>query len=71
MGFARILVIIDITKSLCHGTKVRLDENLLCQQFTYEELPEICYSCGKLVTLTPLCACAEATIVKVKLIYSP
>ena len=43
----RIRVQIDITKPLCRGRKILLDDNTECWvSFQYERLPNFCYWCG-------------------------
>ncbi|KAG1346622.1 hypothetical protein COCNU_06G004510 [Cocos nucifera] len=58
-GFARVYVLRDIAKLVCPGAKIRVKGNLIWQQFSYEELTGICYSCGKLEKTLESCACSK------------
>ncbi|KAG1354050.1 hypothetical protein COCNU_07G001620 [Cocos nucifera] len=71
MGFARMAVTIDITKPICPGAQVKLADTIIWQQFTYEELPEMCYACGKLAAPSPSCQCSSATMIEAKPLYGP
>jgi hypothetical protein len=45
----RVRVLIDITKPLCRGRKVTLEDGTThWVSFKYEQLPNFCYWCGKL-----------------------
>ncbi|KAL3510053.1 hypothetical protein ACH5RR_029454 [Cinchona calisaya] len=44
--FIKLLVEIDVTKSLLKGTMVRMDGDMKWVSFKNEKLPDFCYVCG-------------------------
>ena len=48
-GFMRVQVLIDISQPLCRGRVICLeDDKELKVSFKYEQLPNLCYCCGRL-----------------------
>lgn len=49
MGFARAWLLIDTKQTIYPGTKVRVMDEVVWQEFIYEDLPNLCYFCGHLI----------------------
>lgn len=47
-GYARVKVEIDASKPLKPGVLIRGKKGAFWQQFVYENLPVVCYHCGRL-----------------------
>lgn len=58
MGYARVCVLMDVSKSVCPGAKLWLKDKSIWQQFTYEELSNLYYVCGKIWQNIDSCDCA-------------
>lgn len=46
--YAKLLVDVDLTKSLLRGTKIRCNDELRWISFKYKQLPFFCFYCGKI-----------------------
>ncbi|XP_073101892.1 uncharacterized protein [Elaeis guineensis] len=60
MEFARLCVQLDLTKPICSGTKIEVNDSITWQEFIYEDLPDICYHYGKIGVVFEVCGCIEA-----------
>ncbi|KAG1362573.1 hypothetical protein COCNU_10G007920 [Cocos nucifera] len=58
MGYARASVMIDITHSICSSTKVNVNGTILWQKSIYEDLPDICYTYGRITIDQGDCGCS-------------
>ena len=70
MGFARVCVLVDISKFIYLGAKIRVDESIVWQQFIYE-LSKICYYCEVIGCAEDGGGCSMAQAFKTKLVYRP
>ena len=58
MGYACVCVLLDLNKLVCSEARVQVQDEILWQQFTYEELPDICYTCGWIRISSKTCDCS-------------
>lgn len=60
MGYARVCVLIDASQLVCPAIKIKINNVIMWQEFIYEELLEICYNCGHILSVpTASCKCFE------------
>nr|XP_010911220.1 uncharacterized protein LOC105037227 [Elaeis guineensis] len=58
LGYARVCVLMDANRLGCPGTRIQVHDEVIWQQFTYEELPDICYTCGCIGVPQVICDCS-------------
>lgn len=63
---------LDITQSVCLGTGLRINDQMLWQEFIYEDLPDICYVGGHIGITMETCGCKYDDLDSIsKLLYGP
>ena len=48
LPFAWACVMIDIYQIICPGTRILVGDEIIWQEFIYEDLPNVCYGVGEL-----------------------
>ena len=58
LGFARVCIQLDISRLVCPGTKLLINDQVVRQKFIYQNLFDIRYSCGHVrVTINTCSRC--------------
>lgn len=70
IGFARVCILLDISKKIYLKARVKVNDSFLWQQFTYKKLPKLCYFCGKMGQTMKSCNYKEDRGLNTKPVYS-